>query len=212
MYNPFLSRLASSIKSDPKKYELAKKLMRLGGLEWEHWSRVVMNRTLADFVRTLDYKNMRALEVSGNHWEKFGFGTHRSVDFPEYDVCQEPLEEGAFDIVFAEQVFEHIRKPGRAAQNVLKMLRPGGWFVVSTPFLYLVHPAPEDNWRWTQTGMKCLLTEAGFPEAGIQTNSWGNRACVKANFGGIPHYNRFFHSLRNEPNYPIMIWAMARKS
>jgi SAM-dependent methyltransferase len=212
MYIPAFSRLAARIKSQPKQLERARKLMRMVGLEWEHWSRLVMNRTLAEFVRGLDFPKMQALEISGRHWSDFGFRSYRSVDFPEYDVCQEPLEREGFDIIFAEQVFEHIRAPRRAAQNVWQMLRPGGYFIISTPFLYLYHPAPEDCSRWTEAGMKYLLVEAGFPAEGIQTSSWGNRACVIANMSGIPHYNRWIHSLKNEPNFPIMIWAMARKS
>jgi hypothetical protein len=35
--------------------------------------------------------------------------------------------------------------------------------------------------------MKYLLIEAGFPAEGVQTGSWGNRACVKANMLRIPH-------------------------
>ena len=186
--------------------------MRLVGLEWEHWSRFVMNRTLAEFVRGLDFPKMDALEISGDHWRNFGFRSYRSADFPEYDVCQDPLGRDQFDIIFAEQVFEHIRAPRRAAQNVWQMLRPGGYFIISTPFLYRYHPVPEDCSRWTEVGMKYLLVEAGFPAEGIQTGSWGNQACVKANMSSIPHYNRWIHSLKNDPEFPIMVWAMARKS
>jgi len=211
MSHSALSRLAARIKADPANYQRAVKLMRLVGLEWEHWSRVVMNRTLAGFVRSLDFGRMRALEISGAHWRDFGFQSFQSIDFPEYDVCQGPLKEDTFDLVIAEQVFEHIRAPRRAAENVWKMLRPGGWFIVSTPFLYRYHPAPEDCSRWTESGLKYLLIDAGFPADGIQTGSWGNLACVKANLTGIPHWNRWFHSLKNEPEFPIMIWAMARK-
>jgi SAM-dependent methyltransferase len=207
-----ISRLAARIKSNPEQYHRAKKLLRLVGIEWEHWSRVVMNRTLAEFVRQLDYARLQALEISGIHWRDFGFHSYQSIDFPQYDVCQGPLAEAAFDLVVAEQVFEHIRAPRRAAENVWKMLRPGGWFIVSTPFLYRYHPAPEDCSRWTESGLKYLLIEAGFQSADIRTGSWGNLACVKANLKRIPHWNRWFHSLRNEPEFPIMIWAMARKA
>ncbi len=211
MYHPAMSRLAARIKSQPGQYERARKLMRLVGLEWEHWSRVVLNRTLAEFVRQLDFSRMSALEISGDHWRNFGFRSYRNVDFPEYDVCQEPLEREGFDLIFAEQVFEHIRAPRRAAANVWQMLRPGGYFIVSTPFLYQVHAAPEDFSRWTEAGLKFLLIEGGFAAESIQTGSWGNRACVKANMSGIPHYNRWLHSLKNEPDFPIMVWAMARR-
>jgi hypothetical protein len=122
MHIPALSRFAAHIKCEPKQFERARQVIRFFGLEWEHWSRVVLNRTLAEFVRQLDFSQMKALEISGDHWRNFGFRSYRSIDFPEYDVRQEPLEREAFDLIFAEQVFEHIRAPRRAAENVCYVL------------------------------------------------------------------------------------------
>jgi hypothetical protein len=100
-------------------------------------------------------------------------------------------------------------KTHRTAGNVLSMLRPGGRFLISTPFLVRVHEFPIDCTRWTEDGLRHFLGEAGFPLDRIKTGSWGNRACVKANFSCWMGYRSRFHSLRNEPNFPITVWAMA---
>ena len=78
-----------------------------------------------------------------------------------------PLDD-TFDLIIAEQVFEHLLWPYRAARNVHRMLRPGGSFLITTPFLVKIHPVPNDCSRWTETGMKHLLAEAGgrFTNAG----------------------------------------------
>ena len=39
------------------------------------WARVVMDRETEKFVRSLDYSSMDAVEVAGNKWERFGFGS-----------------------------------------------------------------------------------------------------------------------------------------
>jgi hypothetical protein len=58
------------------------------------------------------------------------------------------------------------------------MLRPGGVFIVSTPFLLKVHEFPIDLYRWTEHGMRQLLAGVGFTV--LATASWGNRECLFA--------------------------------
>ena len=58
--------------------------------------------------------------------------------------------------------------------------------------------------------MKYFLAEAGFPLDGVQAFAWGNRRCINANWWSWPNY-RPWHSLRNEPDFPISVWALAQK-
>jgi hypothetical protein len=101
--------------------------------------------------------------------------------------------------------------PYRAGRNVYQMLNPGGYVLVTTPFLIRIHDQPVDCSRWTELGLKHLLAECGFPMKNIRTGSWGNRACVIANFTEWPHYAPQQHSLDNEPNFPLVVWALAQK-
>ncbi len=181
------------------------------GFEETIWTRKVADEEVRTLVRSLHPAPHSALEISGQVWRGFGFPEYRSTSFPEFDLAAAPLDE-RFDLVIAEHVFEHLRRPHRAARNVLAMLRPGGAFLVVTPFLYRVHPCPDDCTRWTETGLAHFLAEAGFPLEAIRTGSWGNRACVRSTFTPHEHrsYNRWAHTLRNEPEFPIVVWAMAR--
>lgn len=182
----------------------------LGASETQ-WARVVMNRETERFVRSLKYSSLNALEISGTKWECFGFAAYRTASFPEYDVCGGPLEVEAFDIIIAEQVLEHVLWPYRAVRNIWKMLRPSGVFVVTTPFLLRVHNSPADCSRWTEMGLKHLLAECGFELDRIITGSWGNRSCVRANFREWRLWIPWMHSLRNEGEFPVVVWALARK-
>ena len=156
---------------------------------------------------------MDVLEISGSGAQgRYDFRSYRSVHFPEYDICEKPLAEEQFDLIIAEQVFEHILRPDRAATHVYQMLRPGGLFVISTPFLLKIHEYPLDLYRWSEQGMKQLLEGAGFSV--LSTASWGNRECLFADMTDDlkwTFYNRFRHSLHNEPQFPIVIWAFAKK-
>ena|SRR5580704_12792834 len=72
-------------------------------------------------------------------------------------------------------------------------------------------PVPINCSRWTAEGLGYLLQECGFEEKDIQVGSWGNRSCVKRNLRKW-RKRGFFGSLKNEPDYPVMVWAFAKKS
>jgi hypothetical protein len=191
-----------------KAYQFARAKLHPGG--YEMWLRVVMNQETARLVRELDFKHASVLEISGLAWKDFGFARYVSVGYPGYDVCAGVLEE-KFDIIIAEQVFEHVLWPYRAVRNVFQMLNSSGAFLVTTPFLVRIHGHPIDCSRWTELGMRHLLAEGGFDIDRITTGSWGNRTCVRSNLLRWTPYNRWLHSLRNEADYPLQVWALARK-
>ncbi|WAS91500.1 hypothetical protein [Nannocystis punicea] len=82
---------------------------------------------------------------------------------------------------------------------------------MSVPFLVKVHRYPVDCTRWTELGLKHFLHECGFPLAPIRTGSWGNRACVAANFDDWVVYDPAIHDLTDEPDFPYHVWALARR-
>jgi SAM-dependent methyltransferase len=182
-----------------------------GGEEDVLWCRVVRNRESHKMVQSLQPSRLKVLEISGKYWGKFGFfKEYKSVHYPEYDVCEASLPE-SFDLIIAEQVFEHLLWPYRAGKNVYGMLKPGGHFLITTPFFVRIHNHPVDCTRWTERGLKYFLAECGFPLEKIQTASWGNRACIKANLRRWAGYHRRLHSLHNEPDFPVTVWALAQK-
>ncbi len=187
---------------------------RLGyllGRSTPHWARVVQIDATEKFVKKLPAQKMDSLEISGSRWKRYPFRSYSSVFYPEYDFCDESSEISSWDIVFAEHVLEHLLAPWKAVRNAYQMLRPGGWFIVATPFLVRVHNAPIDCSRWTATGLKYLLEEGGFHSRNIKTGSWGNRACVIANLERWVKYKPLLHSLDNDPRYPVVVWAFAMK-
>jgi SAM-dependent methyltransferase len=174
-----------------------------------HWCRIVMNRATTSHVEALDPGSLDVLEISGSAWSDFGFRTYEAVDYPAFDISRERTGR-SYDLIIAEQVFEHLRYPADAARNVLGMLRVGGTFVITTPFLIRVHPSPLDLWRWTADGLHAFLEDAGFDE--VKAASWGNRDCVSGNFDDWPYYDAEEHSLESEADFPVVVWAIAKKT
>lgn len=201
----------AQLRNHPKLKDRLRRTLRAIGYETDDWVRVMMYRDAFGFIRQLGPENLDVMEISGGvQWRReLAFKSYRSTEYPEFDICSETLPD-RFDVIIADQIFEHLKWPLRAARNVYTMLKPGGYFVIATPFLLRVHASPIDCNRWTETGLSCLLQEAGFEEGRITTRSWGNRSCVQANFTRWQKAG-FLGSLKNEPNFPVMVWAYAQK-
>lgn len=166
----------------PAADQLAERAARFVGYDKTHVRRVAAYRAVEAFLDRIGGEPLNALEISaGWKWQQRPWRSFTETNWPEHDICAEALDR-RFDVVIADNVWEHLRYPYRAAKNVHAMLRPGGWFVKITPFLIRRHAIPIDCTRWTETGLVHWLEEAGFDSGRIETGSWGNRAAVKANF------------------------------
>jgi SAM-dependent methyltransferase len=200
------------VRSRPRLKRYLRTPLERFGFGTADWVREVMYKECFEYLRSIGPENLDALEISaGSQWRgAIPFRTFSETQYPDFDICQEKLSR-SFDVIIADQVFEHLPWPYRAVKNVHAMLRPGGVFIVATPFLVRVHAVPVDCSRWTETGLSYLLQEGGFPAERIVTRSWGNRACVVSNFCRWSKRG-FFGSLANEPNFPVMVWAYAHRA
>ncbi len=181
------------------------------GYDITHITRTVAYRAVEDRLRALGPERLEALEISGgDHWRDFGFKSYVDFAFPECDICRDRLDR-QFDVIIADNVFEHLPYPYRAARNVHAMLKPSGLFVNITPFLIRYHPVPIDCTRWTPEGMCFFLEEAGFDPERVEAHAWGNRRSVVANLRRWARTG-FDRKLPNDPQYPVTVWAFAQKA
>ncbi|HSP37557.1 MAG TPA: methyltransferase domain-containing protein [Frankiaceae bacterium] len=73
-----------------------------------------------------------------------------------------PFRDASFDTVLATEVLEHVENAERAADELFRVLRPGGNVLVTVPYLYPTHEAPHDFRRFTHFGLADLLRRHGF--------------------------------------------------
>jgi SAM-dependent methyltransferase len=174
-----------------------------------HWCRIVMNTATQNIISSLDVANLDALEISGQSWKSVAFKTYKTVSYPQFDICNTDAQHNnSADIVLAEQVFEHVRDPFKGVGNVYSILRPGGYFLITTPFFLKVHGAPRDYWRWTSDGLTAMLEDSGF---NVEiSDSWGNRDCIVENLNEWKIYQDGVN-LNNESDFPMLCWALAKK-
>ena len=67
-----------------------------------------------------------------------------------------------FGTIFCLSVLEHCAEPFRMAENLTRLLKPGGKVCVSVPFAWQFHGYPSDYWRFTHEGVKRLFPRLAF--------------------------------------------------
>lgn len=77
------------------------------------------------------------------------------------DAHHLPIKEESVNAVICTEVLEHLEKPGKALDEVKRVLVEDGVLILSTPFLYPLHDE-KDYWRITPRGVKRILEELGF--------------------------------------------------
>jgi SAM-dependent methyltransferase len=79
-----------------------------------------------------------------------------------------PLADASVDCATATEVFEHCPDPQIVANEIHRVLKPGGRFVFTVPFLWPLHDVPYDFYRFTPFAMRAILEQAGFSQVSIQ--------------------------------------------
>lgn len=69
------------------------------------------------------------------------------------------VQDESIDAIFCIEVLEHVKHPELAAAELCRVLRPGGLFVASTPFLLGIHDAPNDFYRYTRHGLRLIFAD-----------------------------------------------------
>lgn len=82
-----------------------------------------------------------------------------------------PFNNESFDYVVAFEVLEHVFEVEHAISEIHRVLKPGGGFLISTPFMYREHEGPFDSARYTSWGMSHLLVKSKFKVVGQKKTS-----------------------------------------
>lgn len=97
------------------------------------------------------------------------------------DICCCPeVPDVSYDIVFSDNVLEHVLEPWRAFKEMGRILKPGGLCLHRTLFSWYYHPWPVDCWRYTHTTLEHMGQKYGGLTT-LQTGyGIGNRRCNEA--------------------------------
>ena len=211
----FQSFLEKKIKHNRTFVKKLKKISKQFGFNLEYWHRYASYKQIKKDIGFLNFESLDTLEISaGEYWkDNYKFKSFDQMNFPEHDICNEVYGNKKYDLIIADNVWEHLKYPYKATRNVFSMLNAGGYFLVITPFLIRVHEVPIDCTRWTEDGLKYFLNESGFNLDDILTNSWGNKKCAKSDLREDATWTRIgiYKDMKNNKTFPLQVWALAKK-
>ncbi len=121
----------------------------------------------------LDYADLRGL-FPGRAYVGSDLRPGPGVDRVE-DVSALSLPSGSVGTAIAIETFEHVFEVRAAFDEVFRVLRPGGVFVVTLPLNFRIHAYPDDYWRMTPSCLRRMLA----PYAASLTVAQG--------YGKFPH-------------------------
>lgn len=79
------------------------------------------------------------------------------------DIHEPPADwTGRFSGILCSEVLEHVQRPWVALPKIRQLLRPDGWMIVTTLTSFPIHGFPDDYYRYTPSGLRFLLEDAGF--------------------------------------------------
>lgn len=79
-----------------------------------------------------------------------------------YDGETIPFEDKEFNSILSNQVFEHVFNPNQFLQEINRVTKNEGVFLITVPFVWDEHEQPYDYARYSSFGLKHILKENGF--------------------------------------------------
>lgn len=171
--------------------------------------------------------NKIAIEIGGSErsiktiLEEFRIDYKIAPNFPEVDICNLPYKDNSYDFIIIDQVLEHVEKPWIAAEEIFRVLKPGGICVTTGPFMIGYHSTEgwKDYFRYTPDGWKSLFSKFQI----LETKGWGNKKVVQDYLAfspvgilsppGIPvekAARKGYLEYNDNKNY-LFTWCIARK-
>lgn len=132
--------------------------------------RTLISKQLARYAK---YIIGNVLDIGGGEQSRykqlFQYQTFTSLDIhqgPDVDIVASadhiPLPDDSKDSLLSTQMLEHVKYPEKCVQEMYRVLKPGGYAIITAPQWNELHAEPNDYWRYTKYGLIELFERNGF--------------------------------------------------
>ena len=112
--------------------------------------------------------------------------------FVTYNGRELPFPSESFDLVYSNQVMEHVRDPEFALLEIHRVLRKGGVFIGQTSQFEPYHSY--SLWNFTVYGWARIVEESGLVLEELRPSIDGFTLMERAYMGRPSEYNKYFNS------------------
>ena len=93
------------------------------------------------------------------------------------------IETNVADTIISLSVMEHLCEPQVFLNESYRILKDDGTMILGVPWMWWIHEAPHDYFRYTPYGLKYLLEKAGFKDVQVEsTTGFFTTIFVKINY------------------------------
>lgn len=84
-----------------------------------------------------------------------------------------PIENESYNNVLLINVLEHIYNYKGLLRESARIIKKNGTLIIAVPFLFPIHPSPDDFWRFSEDALKLEISQAGFSVVSIEALGHG---------------------------------------
>lgn len=82
-----------------------------------------------------------------------------------------PIENDVADTIISLSVMEHLKEPNIFLSEAYRILKSKGAIILQVPFMWGIHEAPYDYFRYTRFGLIYIFEKAGFVEVEVKATT-----------------------------------------
>ena len=116
--------------------------------------------------------------------------TKTEGNFYTFDGINIPFDDNYFDVIYSNQVFEHVRYPEALLTEINRVLKPGAYFMGSVSYLEPYHSF--SYWNYTPYGFKEISTKAGLEVVEIRPSIDALTLIVRRALGTPKFFSRWW--------------------
>jgi SAM-dependent methyltransferase len=147
-----------------------------------------VNSILKPMDQPLEILDVGSMDINGcdrelftnPKWKYTGLDMEagKNVDLVITDPYHYPLENDSYDVVVANQVAEHVEDIYAWSDELIRILKPGGWMCICAPCVWDEHRYPFDCWRFYPDGLRWLFVKRTGKMNEWQIQTIVGRQCV----------------------------------